>query len=85
MTLPNGIKIVAQERRRDSDVVRPELTNRTDRIWLIIEPGLKNFAPSEIGLISDFIVAKLREYRLNAELAIINTELERPRKERRTK
>ena len=79
------IKAAAQKRRRQADALRPELTGRADRIWAIMEPGLKNFAPSEIGLLSDFIVAKLREYRLIAELAIIKTKQERARKERRTK
>jgi hypothetical protein len=36
-----------------------------------MEPGLKNFLPSEMGQLSDFIVAKLREYRASAELEII--------------
>ena len=67
----NRIKAPAQESRRHADVVRPELANRADRIWAIIEPGLKNFAVSELSLLNDFIVAKLREYRATAELEII--------------
>jgi hypothetical protein len=38
-----------------------------------------------MGLLSDFIVARLREYRLNAELETIRAEQERALKERRTK
>jgi hypothetical protein len=38
-----------------------------------------------MGLLSDFIVAKLREYRACAELEIIKTEQERALRERRTK
>jgi hypothetical protein len=85
MTLPNRIKQRTLERRRQADALRPELTNRADRIWLIMEPGLKNFLPSEMGLLSDFIVAKLREYRAIAELEILKTEQERALRERRTK
>jgi hypothetical protein len=85
MTLPNRIKQRAQQNRHQVDALRPELTNRADRIWLIMEPGLKNFQPSEMGLLSDFIVAKLREYRANAELEIIKAEQERTVRERRTK
>jgi hypothetical protein len=81
----NRIKQRAVERRRRDDTLRPELTNRADRIWLIMEPGLKNFVPSEMGLLSDFIVAKLREYRLNVDLETIRAEQERALKERRTK
>ena len=55
---------------------------RFDRVWLIIEPSLRNFQPSEMGLLSDFIVARLREYRLNAELETIRAEQERALKER---
>ena len=50
-----------------------------------MEPSLKNFLPSELGLLSDFLVAKLREYRANAELEIIKAEQERAVRERRTK
>ena len=46
----NRMKDAARERPRQADMVRPELANRADRIWLIIEPGLKNFQPSELGL-----------------------------------
>jgi hypothetical protein len=49
-------------------------TSRTipaDRVWLIIEPSLKNFAPSEIPLLSEFLAAKLREYHASAELKAI--------------
>jgi hypothetical protein len=85
MTVPNRIKQRAQENRRQVDTLRPELGNRADRVWLIIEPSLKNFLPSELGLLSDFLVAKLREYRANAELEIIKAEQERAVRERRTK
>jgi hypothetical protein len=81
----NRIKATAIEHRRQDDALRPELTNRADRIWLIMEPGLKNFVPSEMGLLSDFIVAKLCEYRANAELEIIKAEQEHALRERRTK
>ncbi len=50
-----------------------------------MEPGLKNFVPSEIDLLSDFIVAKLCEYRLNVDLETILAEQERTLKERRKK
>jgi hypothetical protein len=43
-----------------------------DRVWLIIEPSLKNFAPSEIPLLSEFLAAKLCEYHATAELEAIN-------------
>ncbi len=82
---PNRIKKRGVERRRRDDTLCPELTNRADRIWLSMEPGLKNFVPSEMGLLSDFIVAKLREYRLNVDLETIRAEQERALKERRTK
>ena len=85
MTVPNRIKQRTQENRRQVDTLRPELGNRADRVWLIIEPSLRNFQPSEMGLLSDFIVARLREYRLNAELETIRAEQERALKERRTK
>ena len=85
MTLPNRIKQRTLERRREADALRPELTNRADRIWLSMEPGLKNFVPSEMGLLSDFIVAKLCEYRLNVDRETIRAEQERALKERRTK
>jgi hypothetical protein len=85
MTLPNRIKQRTLERRREADALRPELTNRADRIWLIMEPGLKNFVPSEMGLLSDFIAARLREYRLNVDLETILAEQERALKERRKK
>jgi hypothetical protein len=74
MTVPNSIKQRTQENRRQVDALRPELANRADRVWLIIEPSLRNFKPIEIGLLCDFIVAKLREYRLNAELETIRAE-----------
>lgn len=80
----NRIKAPAQERPRHADVVRPELANRADRIWAIMEPGLKNFEPSELGLLIDFIMAKLREYRASAELEIIKSEQERALKGRKT-
>ena len=80
----NRMKDAARERPRQADMVRPELANRADRIWLIIEPGLKNFQPSELGLLIDFIVAKLREYRASAELEIIKSEQERALKGRKT-
>jgi hypothetical protein len=85
MTVPNRIKQRALERRRHADAFRPELTSRADRIWLIMEPGLKNFVPSEMGLLSDFIAARLREYRLNVDLETILAEQERALKERRKK
>ena len=85
MTSPNRIIQRAQENRRQVDTLRPELTNRADRIWLIMEPGLKNFVPSEMDLLSDFIVAKLCEYRLNVDLETILAEQERALKERRKK
>jgi hypothetical protein len=85
MPLPNRTKQQAQDCRRQVDALRPEVANRADRLWLIIEPSLKNFLPSEMGLLSDFIVAKLREYRACAELEIIKTEQERALRERRTK
>ena len=81
----NRIKKRGLERRRRDDTLRPELTNRADRIWLIMEPGLKNFVPSEMGLLSDFIVAKLCEYRLNVDLETILAGQERALKERRKK
>jgi hypothetical protein len=81
----NRIKQRAVERRRRDDTLRPEPTNRADRVWLIIEPSFRNFQPSEMGLLSDFIVARLREYRLNTELETIRAEQERALKERRTK
>lgn len=52
-------------------------TSRTipaDRVWLIIEPSLKNFAPSEIPLLSEFLAAKLREYHASAELKAIQSQ-----------
>jgi hypothetical protein len=79
------IKKRGVERRRWDDTLRPELTNRADRIWLIMEPGLKNFVPSEMDLLSDFIVAKLCEYRLNVDLETILTEQERALKETKEK
>jgi hypothetical protein len=85
MTLPNRIKQQAQENRRQVDALRPKLANRADRCWLILEPSVKNFALNELELLSDFIVAKLREYRLNAELEAIRKEHERARRERRAK
>ncbi len=85
MTLLNRIKQRALEQQRQVDTLRPELAGRADRVWLIMEPSLKNFLPSELGLLSDFLVAKLREYRANAELEIIKAEQERAARERRTK
>ena len=85
MTLLNRIKQRALEQQRQVDTFRPELAGRADRVWLIMEPSLKNFLPSELGLLSDFLVAKLREYRANAELKIIKAEKERAVRERRTK
>jgi hypothetical protein len=61
------------------------LTNRADRVWLIKEPNLKNFAASEMEILSDFILAKLREYRATAQLEVLKTEQERALKEQRTK
>jgi hypothetical protein len=60
MSLPNRIKQRALDRRRQVDALPQELANRADRVWLIIEPSLRNFQPSEMGLLSDFIVARLR-------------------------
>jgi hypothetical protein len=85
MTAPNRIKAVALERRRHAEALRPELASRADRIWLSMEPGLKNFVPSEMGLLSDFIVAKLREYRALSELELLRVEQEKARQERRSK
>ncbi|HEY4782431.1 MAG TPA: hypothetical protein VIH54_11480 [Chthoniobacterales bacterium] len=85
MTLLNRIKQRALEQQRQVDTLRPELAGRADRVRLIMEPSLKNFLPSELGLLSDFLVAKLREYRANAELEIIKAEQERAVRERRTK
>jgi hypothetical protein len=85
MSVPNRIKQRALENRRQVDALRPELANRADRVWLIMEPNLKNFLPSEMGLLSDFIVAKFRERRLNAELEVIRAEQERARRERRAR
>ena len=85
MTLPNRTKQRAQDCRRQVDALRPELANRADRVWLIIEPSLKNFLPSEMGLLSDFLVAKLREYRPTSEFGIIKAEQERAVRGRRTK
>jgi hypothetical protein len=84
MTLPNRTEQRAQDCRCQVDALRPEASNRADRLWLIIEPSLKNLLPSEMGLLSDFIVAKLRECRATAQLEILNTEQERFLKERRT-
>ena len=77
MTLPNRIKQRALDRRRQVDALPQELANRADRVWLIIEPSLKNFAVSELTLLSDFLVAKLREYCASAELEIIKAEQQR--------
>jgi hypothetical protein len=85
MTAPNRIKTAALERRRHAEALRPELANRANRIWLSMEPGLKNFVPSEMGLLSDFIVAKLREYRATAELELLRVEQQKALRERRTK
>ena len=85
MTLPDRIKQQAQGRRHHADVVRPELASRAERIWLIMEPGLKNFAPSKLGLLRDYLVAKLTEYRAIQELEVLKAEQERALKERRTK
>jgi hypothetical protein len=85
MTSPNRIKAARKNVAGTPMLSGPELTNRADRIWLIMEPGLKNFQPSEMGLLSDFIVAKLCEYRLNVDLETIRAEQERALKERRTK
>ena len=85
MSVPNRIKQRAEANRRMVNTLRPELANRADRVWLIMEPSLKNFLPSEMGLLSDFIVAKLREHRLNAELEVIRAEQERARRERRAR
>jgi hypothetical protein len=71
MTLQSRAKQRAQDRRREVDALRPEVANRADRVSLIIEPSLRNFQPREMGPLSDFIVARLREYRLNAELETI--------------
>jgi hypothetical protein len=75
----------AQENRRQVNAIRPELANRADCCWLILEPSLKNFLPIELGLVSDFLVAKLREYSATAELEILKTEQDRAVRERRTK
>jgi len=77
MTVPNRIKQRVLERQRHVDALRPELANRVDRVWLIVEPSLKNFLPSELSLLSDFLVAKLREYRATTELEVIKAEQER--------
>jgi len=82
---PNRIKKRGVERRRRDDTLCPELTNRADRIWLSMEPGLKNFVPSEMGLLSDFIEVMLCEYQLNVDLETILAEQERALKERRKK
>jgi hypothetical protein len=50
-----------------------------------MEPGLKNFAPSELGLLRDYLVAKLAEYLAIQELEVLKAEQERALKERRTK
>jgi hypothetical protein len=46
MTVPNRIKQRVLDRRRQVDALRPELANRADRVWLIVEASLKNFRPS---------------------------------------
>jgi hypothetical protein len=56
-----------------------------DRVWLIIEPSLKNFAPSEIPLLSEFLAAKLCEYHATAELEAIKPKQERALRERKTR
>jgi hypothetical protein len=51
----------------------------------MIEPSLKNFAPSEIPLLSEFLAAKLREYHASAELEAIKAKQERALRERKTR
>jgi hypothetical protein len=58
-------------------------TNRADWLWAAIEPEL-NFKPSEMVLLNDYIVAKLREYRFTTELELIKREQERARPGRRS-
>jgi hypothetical protein len=60
-------------------------TIAADRVWLMIEPSLKNFAPSEIPLLSEFLAAKLREYHASAELEAIKAKQERALRERKTR
>jgi len=64
--------------------LRSGLTNRAGWLWAAIEPKLKNFKPSEMGLLNDYIVAKFREYRFTTELELIKREQERARPGRRS-
>jgi hypothetical protein len=81
---PKAIRERAEEPRRHAAVLRSGSTNRADWLWAAIEPELKNFKASEMGLLNDYIVAKLREYRFTTELELIKREQERVRPGRRS-
>ena len=49
-----------------------------------MEPGLKNFAPSELGLLRDYIIAKLTEHRAIQELELLKIEQDQAKQNRRT-
>ena len=81
---PEPIRERTEEPRRHAAFLRSGPTNRADWLWAAIEPELKNFKPSEMGLLNDYIVAKLREYRFTTELELIKREQERARPEQRS-
>jgi hypothetical protein len=76
MTAPNRIKQRALERRRQDGTMREELAQRADQVWGKLRVELEAFTPSELGLVTDYLVARARERRAERSLALIQAQQE---------
>jgi hypothetical protein len=72
--LPNRIRQAALGRRRRDNALRPELALRADCLWAVLQSELSAFQVSELGLVGDYIIERLREERANRSLELLKTQ-----------
>jgi len=66
---PNRIRAAAIGRRQADDALRLELANRAEGVLNLLRVELEAFRPSELGLVTDYLIARARQRRAERSLA----------------
>jgi excisionase family DNA binding protein len=71
---PNKIRDAADARRRAEIGLRANLAIRADDVWDVLQVELAQFQPSEMGLVTDYLIERARAYRAQRSMEQLQKE-----------